>query len=55
MKKNCKKKTRILEQFKVWDIPRTTEGFMKVVTKKIIKKYPNKPVWIIVWEYCNEC
>ncbi len=41
------KKARVLEQFKLWDIPATMERMLKA----IVKKYPNKPMWIIVWEY----
>ena len=40
------KEAKVLEQFKLWDIPETMERTFR----GILKKYPNKPIWIIVWE-----
>lgn len=37
---------RILEEFRLWDIPSTMERSFKA----ILKKYPNEPMWIIVLE-----
>ena len=36
---------KILGEYKLWDIPST----MEKTFKEILKKYPNKPMWIIVW------
>ncbi len=45
-----KDKVKVLGDFRLWDIPSTMERSFRA----ILKKYPCKPMWIIVWEHNDE-